>query len=136
MGKHTKGTRGEGTVLEGIARLAIRAPRRIIAIALLIMAGTAVFGIPVANSLSAGGFADPTADSAHAAQLLADKFDQGDTQMLITVSSNSGAQSDAARAVGTDIVRQLHNSPYVAQVVSPWTAPPSASGSLIRSSPL
>ena len=91
-------------MLETIARLAIRAPRRIIAIALLVMAGTAVFGIPVANSLSAGGFADPTADSAHAAQLLADKFDQGDTQMLITVSSNAGAQSDAARAVGTDIV--------------------------------
>ena len=117
-------------MLEAIARLAIRAPRRIIAIALLVMVGTAVFGIPVAKSLSAGGFADPTADSAHAAQLLAGKFGQGDTQMLITVGSRSGAQSDAARAFGTDIVRQLHNSPYVAQVVSPWTAPPSASGSL------
>ena len=91
-------------MLEGIARLAIRAPRRIIAIALLVMAGTAVFGIPAANSLSAGGFDDPTADSAHAAQLLAGKFDQGDMQMLITVSSPGGAQSDAARAVGTDIV--------------------------------
>ncbi len=118
-------------MLERIARLAIRAPRRILAIALLVMAGTAVFGIPVANSLSAGGFEDPTAGSAQAGRLLADKFDQGDTQMLITVSSNSGAQSDAARAVGTDIVRQLHNSPHVAQVISPWTVPPSASGSLI-----
>ncbi len=95
-------------MLEAIARLAIRAPRRIIAIALLVMVGTAVFGIPVANSLSAGGFQDPTADSAHAAQLLAGKFDQGDMQMLITVSSDDGAQSGAARAVGTDIVRQLH----------------------------
>ena len=36
-------------MLENIARLAIRAPRRIIAIALLVMAGAAVFGIPVAN---------------------------------------------------------------------------------------
>jgi RND superfamily putative drug exporter len=118
-------------VLAAIARLAIRAPRRIIAIALLVMAGAAVFGIPVANSLSAGGFTDPTAGSAHAAQLLADKFDQGDTQMLITVSSDAGAQSDAARTVGTDIAAGLHNSPYVAQVVSPWTAPPSAATSLI-----
>ena len=118
-------------MLEGIARLAIRAPRRIIAIALLVMAGAAVFGIPVAKSLSAGGFADPTAGSAHAAQLLAGKFDQGDMQMLITVSSNAGAQSGAARAVGTDIVARLHNSPYVAQVISPWTAPPSVAESLI-----
>ena len=118
-------------MLEGIARLAIRAPRRIIAIALLVMAGTAVFGIPAANSLSAGGFEDPTADSAHAAQLLACKFDQGDMQMLITVSYDGGAQSDAARAVGTDIVARLHNSPYVAQVISPWTTPPSVADSLI-----
>ena len=118
-------------MLKGISRLAIRAPRRIIAIALLVLAATAVFGIPVAKSLAAGGFADPTADSAHAAQLLAGKFGQGDMQMLITVSSNDAVQSGAAQTVGTDIVRQLHNSPYVAQVVSPWTAPPSASGSLV-----
>jgi putative drug exporter of the RND superfamily len=111
--------------------LAIRAPRRIIAMALLVMAGTAVFGIPVANNLSAGGFEDPTAGSAQAAQLLAGKFNQGDMQMLITVSSDSGAQSDAARAVGTDIVSRLHNSPYVAQVTSPWTAPPSTADSLM-----
>ena len=118
-------------MLEGIARLAIRAPRRIIAIALLVIAGAAVFGIPVAKSLSAGGFADPTAGSAHAAELLAGKFDQGDMQMLITVSSNDGTESGAARAVATDIVARLQNSPYVAQVISPWTAPPSVAESLV-----
>ena len=90
------------------------------------MAGAAVFGIPVAKTLSPGGFDDPTADSAQAAHLLADKFHQGDTQMLITVSASGGAQGGAARAVGTDIVARLHDSPYVTQVVSPWTAPPSA----------
>ena len=118
-------------MLEGIARLAIRAPRRIIAVALLVMAGAAVFGIPAANSLSAGGFEDPTAASAQAAQLLAGKFDQGDMQMLITVSSNGGAQGGAARAVGTDIVARMQDSPHVAQVISPWTAPPSMTTSLI-----
>ncbi|HZA08650.1 MMPL family transporter [Mycobacterium sp.] len=118
-------------MLEGIARLAIRAPRRIIAIAVLALACTALFGIPVAKSLSPAGFQDPTAESAHATNLLSSKFGQGDMQMLITVGSNGGAQSEAARAVGTDIVRQLQNSPYVAQVTSAWTAPPSASGSLI-----
>ena len=118
-------------MLEGIARLAIRAPRRIIAVALLVMAGAAVFGIPAANSLSAGGFEDPTAASAQAAQLLAGKFDQGDMQMLITVSSNGGARGGAARAVGTDIVARMQDSPHVAQVISPWTAPPSMTTSLI-----
>ncbi|MCW2691097.1 MAG: putative superfamily drug exporter [Mycobacterium sp.] len=118
-------------MLEGIARLAIHAPRRIIAIALLVMVGAAVFGIPVANSLSAAGFQDPTAESAHATNLLVNTFHQGDMQMLITVSSNDGVQSSAARGVGTDIVRQLHSSPYVAQVTSAWTTPPSASRLLI-----
>ena len=118
-------------MLAGLARLAIRAPRRIIAIALLVMVGTGLFGVPVANSLSAAGFQDPTADSAHAENLLVDKFHQGDMQMLITVSSKDGAQGGAARAVGTDIVRQLQGSPFVAQVTSAWTAPPSASRSLV-----
>jgi putative drug exporter of the RND superfamily len=118
-------------VLERIARLAIRAPRRIIAVALFIVAGAAVFGLPVANSLSAGGFQDPTSESAHASQVLAGKFGQGDMQMLVTVSSSDGAQSGAARAVGADIVRQLQSSPFVAQVTSPWTTPPAASHSLV-----
>ena len=39
--------------------------------------------------------------------------------------------SGAARPVGTDIVRQLGDSPYVAQVTSPWTAPPLASTTLV-----
>ena len=118
-------------MLQAIARLAIRAPRRIIAVALLVMVGAAVFGLPVAKSLSAAGFQDPGAQSTRATRLLVDKFHQGDMQLLITVSSAGGVQSPAARAVGSDIVRQLHDSPYVAQVISAWTAPPPASGSLI-----
>jgi RND superfamily putative drug exporter len=95
------------------------------------MVATAVFGIPVANSLSAAGFQDPTSESAHASRLLADKFGQGDQQMLITVSSDEGVQSSAARRAGTDIVRELQNWPYVSHVMSPWTSPPSASAGLI-----
>jgi putative drug exporter of the RND superfamily len=117
--------------LERLARLGIRAPRRIIALALFVMLATAVFGIPITNSLSPGGFQDPTAESTRAKNLLATKFHQGDTQLLITVSSDDGVNSSAAQRVGTDIVRQLGNSPYVAQVTSAWTAPPSASTTLV-----
>lgn len=53
-------------MLQGIARLAIAAPRRVIALAVLVMIATAIFGIPVMKSLSAGGLQDPTAESAHA----------------------------------------------------------------------
>ncbi|MCW2687243.1 MAG: putative superfamily drug exporter [Mycobacterium sp.] len=118
-------------LLQLIALLAIVAPRRIIGVALLVMVATAVFGIPVAKSLSAGGFQDPTSESSQAARLLSDKFARGDMQMFITITSDAGAQSTAARAVGTDIVAQLQASPYVTQVISAWTAPPSTAAGLI-----
>ena len=118
-------------MLQRIAQLAIAAPRRIIAIALLVMAACGIFGVPVAKHLSAGGFQDPTSQSAQATQLLVDKFGQGDMQLLISVTSDGGAQSTVARSVGTDIVDQLKASPYIAQVTSAWTAPAPAEPTLI-----
>ncbi len=118
-------------MLQRIARLAIAAPKRIVAAAVLVMIGTAIFGVPVAKSLSAGGMQDPASESSQAAALLSEKFNQGDMDMLITVSSDGGVQSPAARAVGTNIVRRLQASPNVGQVVSAWTAAPSATSSLI-----
>ena len=118
-------------MLQGIARFAIAAPRRIIAVALLVMLGAAIFGIPVTKSLSAGGFQDPTSESWQASRLLSDKFGQGDMQMLIAVTSDAGVQSGAARTVGTYIVSQLQASPYVANVNSAWTTPPSAAPAMV-----
>jgi len=121
-------------VLQRIALLAIAAPRRIIAIAALVMLACGIFGIPVAKSLSAGGFQDPTSESAKATKQLVDKFGQGDMQLLISVTDNNaaqGAQSPAASSVGKDIAGQLQASPYIAQVTSAWTAPPPAVPALI-----
>ena len=58
--RRSAGGGGLTSLLQAIARLAIAAPRRIIAVALLVMVAAAVFGIPVSKSLSAGGFQDPT----------------------------------------------------------------------------
>ena len=65
-------------MLHRIALLAIAAPRRVLAVAVLLMVGAAVFGVPVAKTLSAGGFQDPASESARATELLTDKFRQGD----------------------------------------------------------
>jgi putative drug exporter of the RND superfamily len=118
-------------VLQRIALLGIAAPRRIVAIAALVMVACGIFGIPVAKSLSAGGFQDPTSESAQATQLLVDKFDQGDMDLVISVTADGGAQSQPAREVGEDIAAQLQESPHVAQVTSAWTAPASATPALI-----
>jgi putative drug exporter of the RND superfamily len=118
-------------MLQRIARLAIAAPRRVIAVAALVMVGAAVFGIPVAKNLSVGGFQDPTSQSAHALQLLTDKFGQSDQQMLIVVTAPAGARSPQARQTANDIVDQLKGSPWVFNVSSAWTSPPQAAAGLM-----
>ncbi|MDT4998015.1 MAG: putative drug exporter of the superfamily [Mycobacterium sp.] len=118
-------------MLRRIALLAIAAPRRILVVAALIMVAAAVFGIPVAKSLSAGGFQDPTSESAQATKLLTDKFEQGDMQLLVTVTAPDGVKSANATSAATNIVEHLKQSPHVANVTSPWTVPPQAATDLI-----
>src|SRR6516225_341777 len=118
-------------MLQATARLAIAAPRRIVAGAILVFIAAAVFGIPVAKSLSPGGFQDPNSESAHAIRVLTDKFGQSGQQLLILVSAPAGANSEQARQVGTDLVDQLQRSPLIYNVTSAWTAPPQAAADLV-----
>jgi uncharacterized membrane protein YdfJ with MMPL/SSD domain len=118
-------------LLYRIARLAIIAPRRTITTAALLLVAAGIFGIPVAKSLSAGGFQDPTSESARAATILTNKFGQGDVQLLFVVSAPDGVDGTAARAVGTEIADQLSRSAHVTSVTSAWTAPPPAAASLV-----
>ncbi len=117
-------------MLQGIARMAIAAPRRIIAVGVLVFIAAAVFGIPVAKSLSPGGFQDPNSESARAIAVLSDKFGQSGQQMLILVTAPGGTNSEQARQVGTGLVDQLQRSPLVYNVSSAWTAPPQAAADL------
>ncbi len=95
------------------------------------MVAAAVFGMPVAKSLSAGGFQDPTSESAMTTRLLAEKFGQSDQQLLITVTAPDSATGGRARAVATDIVDRLIRSPHVVGVSSAWTSPPQAAKELV-----
>src|SRR5437879_6747312 len=117
--------------MEKVARLAIAAPRRIVAVALLVMVGTGIFGVPCVKNLSGGGSRDPGSESAQAAALLARKFHRTDSVMLITLRAQDNVGSDPVRVVGTDIAAQLKSSSQVAHVVSPWGAPPPVDASLI-----
>jgi putative drug exporter of the RND superfamily len=113
-------------VLHRVALLAIAAPRRVLAVAAVLMVGAAIFGVPVAKALAAGGFQDPAAESSRATQLLTEKFGQGGVQLLFLVTSPDGANGAEARAAGLDIVNLLKNASDVAEVESAWTSPPGA----------
>ena len=88
------------------------------------MLAAGFFGIPAATSLSAGGFVDPTSESARAAATLAEKFNQGDMELVFLLTSAGEAMDGPARATGTEIAQQLSQSPDVSQVTSPWDAHP------------
>lgn len=118
-------------MLSRIARSAIASPKRILFVAALVMAAAGLLGLPVSQTLSAGGFQDPTSESARATQTLVEKFDQGDMDLIISVTSDDGAQSPAATAVGTAIAAELEASPDVAGVASTWTAPREAVPALL-----
>lgn len=117
--------------MQRLARLAIAAPRRVIAITVLAMVIGAVVAIPLITKLSSGGYVDPAAESSRAAKILSEEFHQGDLQLVITVSSDQGAQSDAARNIAAAVVDRLRRSPQVADVNSTWMAAPQGRSALI-----
>ncbi len=118
-------------VLHRIALIGISEPRRLLAVALLVAAAAGIFGVPVAKELCACGFDDPSSESAKAKELLSDTFGAGDVQLVLLVSAPGGADSGAARMVGTDLVDELTRSSHVASVTSLWTAPEPERSALI-----
>ncbi|WP_159230652.1 MMPL family transporter [Mycolicibacterium vanbaalenii] len=118
-------------MLARVGRSAGNAPRRYLLLAILVTVAAGVFGIPVAKSLCACGFEDPAAESARAAALLTDEFGQGESQLLIIVSAPEGYRSDPARQAGEEITEALARSPYVATVVSAWSATPQVAPELV-----
>jgi RND superfamily putative drug exporter len=95
------------------------------------MVAAGLFGVSSLDVLSAGGYQDPSSQSSRAQRVLAEKFDNGDQQMVFEVTAEAGAHSESAREVATDIVAQLKASPDVAQVSSAWTLPPPAAAGMI-----
>ncbi|ORW21970.1 hypothetical protein AWC19_13545 [Mycobacterium palustre] len=120
-----------GGALVRLTRLVLADPRRILEVVALITVAAGIFGFPVIDHLSSGGFEDPAAESSRAADLLTTKFGRGDLQMVLAVTSDQGALSTAAQSLGREIAYRLSTSEYVSGVVSAWTSPPPTAGGLI-----
>ena len=96
-------------------------------VALLVMVGRGDLRYSGRQDLSAGGFQDPTSESAKATQLLAEKFDQGDMQLLITVTATRAAsQSRGAHAAAPTSSTGCSSRRTSRRSMSAWTAPPPA----------
>ena len=93
-------------MLHWIARLAIAAPRRIIAVAALGMVALGILGVPVANSLSASGLQDPIQHQPGRRSCWPTSSAEGNVQLLIIVSVPDGSTVRPA-PTGEAIVDQL-----------------------------
>ncbi|KUI35750.1 MMPL family transporter [Mycobacterium sp. GA-2829] len=118
-------------MLQTLTRMAMARPRRVIAAAVAVLIACAVFGVPVVDHLSGGGFRDPESGSARASAILADTFGRPEMQLLLTVTARDGALTGAGAAVGAEVVAALEQSPAVGYVEAPWGAPPGAVGDLV-----
>jgi len=118
-------------MLERIARLAVAAPGKVLAVAGVLAVLLGIFGVPVADKLSPSGFQDPTAESSRAADLLTEKFGQGDVPLVLVVTAPDRYDSPRAVVVVTGILDQLNKSGKVAGVTSAWTTPSPAADALL-----
>lgn len=116
-------------MLSRCARWALEAPRRVVVCIALLTVAAGIIGFPVVSHLSAGGFADPGAESSQANRVLSEKFGKGDVQLILVVSGGEG-DGEATAAEGRRIVDLLAGSPNVLGVLSPWTSPPEMAAGL------
>ncbi|MFT4265282.1 MAG: MMPL family transporter [Nocardioides sp.] len=114
------------------AAVALSAPRRILAIAALLLIAGGALGAPVADHLKAGGFTVGGADSTLASDQLDTYFDGGSANLIVVVDSPAGADSESARAAGAEVAQTLAGKgAWVSNVTSYWEAPEEARAALV-----
>ncbi|MCZ8381217.1 MMPL family transporter [Mycobacterium sp. CPCC 205372] len=120
-------------MLDAIARAVIAAPRRVLAVAVMVMAFAGVLGAPVGSMLSVVGFSDPGAESSRANRILIDDLGQGYVPLYLLVEAPGPVSAPQARAVIDDVVADLRRAGEVARVNSPFEVPdPVAAGLVSR----
>ncbi|MFQ6397640.1 MMPL family transporter [Nocardia sp. KC 131] len=110
-------------MLVRIAHLATRHPRTILAAAALLAVLCGIFGASVTSHMKTGGFTSSDAESTRTSRLIADNFGGAEPNLILLVSSEEGADSPAARAVGARLVENLRARGDVIGVQSYWNVP-------------
>ncbi|OSC41572.1 MMPL family transporter [Mycobacterium decipiens] len=114
-----------------LGALALRAPRIIIATALLLLLAAGIFDALMSAQLPAGGYDDPGSESAKAQAILTDDFNAGGMPIVFEITDPSTVNAPAARASAQAVLEALHNSRYAQQISSYWSASPAIAASLV-----
>jgi len=111
-----------------LARVVLHGRWWIIAGTVVFLVVAGVFGGQAIDQLTAGGYADPDAESARAADIIAERFDEGVPNFVVVVTAVDGTVDDEeVAAAGRALTEELAAEPAVAQASSYWSlngAPP------------
>ncbi len=115
-------------MIDLVARLSWRHPRKILAAALLFAATAAFFGHDVEHHLKAAGFTDPDSESERAGQVLADALGYGaEPGLVVLVRARDGGALDATDPeIRTEVARladEMRGADYVGHVINPLEQP-------------
>ena len=105
-----------------LGSFAVRRRRLVLALTLVFFVAAAVLGAGVFDKLSTGGFQDPDAESTRAAELLDDRYGQGDPNLVLLVAPDGGVVDDQdAVDAGRALTERLAGEEGVASAVSYWS---------------
>ncbi|GAC1523758.1 MAG: MMPL family transporter [Marmoricola sp.] len=125
-------------MLTRVAHLAITAPKRILAVAGILLVIGVVLGAPVASHLKSGGFTVANAESTSAANLLETKFDGGSPNLIIQIKAPDGVAAADATSAAAQVTNYLgkqarsaaHPDGIIGGLTSYWAHPKQA-GALV-----
>ncbi len=110
-------------MIAAMTNVVIRSPRAVLACWVFLMLALGVGGIGVESHLDSGGFVSDGAESSRALTQLQDTFDRGGQILVFQIRADGGANSNAAKAKGADLVAGLRGDSRVTYVQSLWDTP-------------
>lgn len=108
-------------MFDRLARLATRRPKTIIAVAVMFIGLTLVYGASVTKYLKDGGQNVASSQSARAESLLERKFPAGQPNFVMLVTAPAGVDDDAVAQQGQALEARLAAQPGVVGVSSYWS---------------
>src|SRR5680860_206117 len=110
-------------MLRRLGRFTVRRRKTVLVASALFFAAAGVFGGPVAESLTSGGFDDPSSESSRAGEAVEERFGVDDPDVLLLVTAPPGETVDDpdVAAAGTALTDELAAEADVTDVASYWS---------------
>ena len=109
-------------MLTRLGRFTVRRHRLVLSLTVLFMIAAAVVGTRAFGVLQDEGFADPSSESAHAADVLDARFDTAEPNAIVVVTSATGDVDDpATAAAAARLATAIGAVPDVVDVSSYWS---------------